>query len=129
MQFLAREHGLQVVEVPISCNYDDGPKRNPVSHWLQVLNGVLRLIGQHRPLLFFGVPGMAILLFGLLWGAWVVDIYRRNQMLAVGYALISVFLSIVGALALFAGIMLHSIRGLLLEMIPPRLRANWQDDS
>jgi glycosyltransferase involved in cell wall biosynthesis len=115
MQFLAREHGLQVVEVPISCSYDDGPKRNPVSHWLQVLNGVLQLIGQHRPLLFFGVPGMAILLFGLLWGAWVVDIYRASQTLAVGYALIVVLLVLMGIFSLFTGIILHSIRALLLE--------------
>jgi glycosyltransferase involved in cell wall biosynthesis len=115
MQFLAREHGLEVVELPITSRYDDGPKRNPIPHWLQVLNGVLRLIGQYRPLLFFGVPGMATLLFGLLWGAWVVNIYRTSQTLAMGYALIVVLLLVVGVFALFTGIILHSIRALLLE--------------
>ncbi len=120
MQFLAREHGWKVVELPITSRYDDGPKRNPIPHWLQVLNGVLRLIGQYRPLLFFGVPGMAILLLGLLGGAWVVSIYRNTQTLAVGYALMSVLLSIVGSLSLFAGIILHSIRGLLLELVRPK---------
>lgn len=115
MQFLAREHGLKVVELPISSRYDDGPKRNPIPHWLQVLNGVLRLIGQHRPLLFFGIPGMATLLVGLLWGAWVVDIYRTSQAFAIGYALIVVLLLLIGIFALFTGIILHSIRALLLE--------------
>ncbi|MGA9347865.1 MAG: glycosyltransferase family 2 protein [Anaerolineae bacterium] len=117
MQFLAREHDLKVVEVPITCHYDDGPKRNPIPHWLQVLNGVLRLIGQYRPLLFFGVPGMGMLLFGLFWGARVVGIYRDTQILAVGYALLSVLLSTLGSLSLFTGIILHSIRALLLEML------------
>lgn len=116
MQFLAREYDLRMVEVPITPCYKDRPKRPVIAHGLIVLNGVLRLVGQHRPLLFFGVPGMAILVFGLLWGAWVVNIYRNTQTLAVGYALISVFLCIVGALALFTGIILHSIRGLLLEI-------------
>lgn len=117
MQFLAREQGLKVVELPITSRYEDGPKRNPVPHWLQVFNGVLRLIGQYRPLLFFGLPGMTTLLVGMLWGARVVIIYRDTQTLAVGYALISVLLSIVGSLGLFAGVILHSIRGLLLELV------------
>lgn len=120
MQFLAQKHGLKVVEIPITCRYDDGPKRNPFLHGVQVLDGILRLIGQHRPLLFFGVPGLAILLLGLLWGAWVVEIYRKTQTLAVGYALISVMLSILGSLGLFTGIILHSIRRLLLDLIGPK---------
>lgn len=119
MQFLAQKHGLKVIEVPVTCLYDDGPKRNPILHGVQVLNGILRLIGQHRPLLFFAVPGLATLLLGLLWGMWVVDIYRKTLTLAAGYALISVMLSILGSLGLFTGIILHSIRGLLLDLVRP----------
>jgi hypothetical protein len=40
--------------------------------------------------------------------------------LAVGYALISVLLVILGSLGLFAGILLHSIRGLLTELVKPK---------
>ncbi len=115
MQFLAQKHGLKVVEVPITCHYDDSPKRNPFLHGVQVLNGILRLIGQHRPLLFFGVPGLATLLLGLLFGLWVVDIYRKTLTLAIGYALITVLLVLVGIFAIFTGIILHSIRALLSE--------------
>jgi len=116
MQFLARENDLRMVEVPVTARYEDRPKRPVVAHGLMVLNGVLRLIGQYRPLLFFGVPGTAILLFGLLWGAWVVDIYRTSQTLAVGYALIVVLLVLMGIFSLFTGIILHSIRALVLEI-------------
>lgn len=115
MQFLARKHDLKVVEVPITCRYEDGPKRNPLLHGVQVLDGILRLIGQHRPLLFFGVPGLAILLLGLLWGVWVVEIYRKTLTLAIGYSLITILLVLVGIFAIFTGIILHSIRALLLE--------------
>ena len=117
MQFLAREHNLRVVEVPVTIRYKDKPKRPAVAHGMAVLNGVLRLIGQYRPLLFFGVPGMLALLIGLAWGAWVVDLYRRFQGLALGYAMISVLLTILGAMTLSTGIILHSIRGLLLELL------------
>jgi glycosyltransferase involved in cell wall biosynthesis len=116
MQFLARRHDLQVDEVPIAVDYVDQPKRSVLAHGLLVLNGILRLVGQYRPLLFFGLVGLLLLLIGLGWGLWVVEIYRRTQELAVGYALISLLLSVLGSLSLFTGIILHSVRGLLLDL-------------
>ena len=117
MQFLAREHGLRLMEVPVSISYPDKAKRPVAAHGLMVLNGVLRLIGQHRPLLFFGVPGLIVLLMGIGWGGWVVHIYSRAQELAVGYALLSVLLTILGSLGLFSGIILHSLRGMILSYL------------
>ncbi len=119
MQFLAKELGLRVVEVPITADYVEKPKRPVVQHGLLVLNGVLRLVGQYRPLLFFGLSGLIVLMIGLGWGGWVVIIYQRTSTLAVGYAMISILLTILGSLSLFAGIILHSIRGLLLELAGP----------
>ncbi len=120
MQFLAHELGLRVVEVPISADYVDRPKRPAAAHGLLVLNGILRLVGQYRPLLFFGMPGLVLLLVGLAWGGWVVHIYHSTQNLAIGYALISALLTIVGTLGLFAGLILHSVRGLLLDLVAPK---------
>ena len=95
----------------------DKPKRSVISQGLMVLNGILRLVGQYRPLLFFGMPGILVLLAGLVWGLRVVDIYLDLRTLPVGYALISVLLSVVGVLGLFTGIILHSVRGLLMDLI------------
>lgn len=120
MQFLAQEHGLRIAEAPVSALYQDGPKRSVVAHGLLVLNGVLRLIGQYRPLLFFGVPGALLVLVGLGWGVHVVRVYQRAQQLAIGYALMSVLLFILGGLSLFTGIILHSVRALLLEIVHRR---------
>jgi glycosyltransferase involved in cell wall biosynthesis len=117
MQFLANQHGLRLVEVPITSDYVEKPKRPLALHGMLVLNGILRLIGQYRPLLFFGVPGLIVLLLGMGWGWWVVEVYRRTQNLAVGYALVSVLLSILGGLSLFTGLMLHSVRGLLIDLL------------
>lgn len=117
MQFIAREAGLRLVEVPITIRYTDPPKRSVIAHGLFVLNGILRLVGQYRPLFFFAVPGTAILAFGIILGIAVIDIYTRGQTLAVGYAMISVQLSIVGTLLISTGIILHSVRGLLIEFL------------
>ena len=117
MQFLAKEHNLRLAEVIITANYVEKSKRPVVKHGLLVLDGVLHLIGQYRPLLFFGVPGLVVLLAGIGWGGWVVIIYQRTTQLAMGYALVSVLLTTLGSLSLFAGVILHSVRGLLLELV------------
>ena len=116
MQYIIREHDLRLVEVPITIQYVEKPKRNVIQHGLLVLNGILRLTGQYRPLLFFGVPGFFLLLAGFIWGWRVVDIYRHFQNLAVGYTMISLLLTIIGMVTLTTGIILHSMRGLLTEL-------------
>ncbi len=115
MQFQARECDLKMIEAPISVTYAEGPKRNPVSQAVQVINGVLRLAGQHRPLLFFSVPGVALLVTGASAGLRVVLIYQATMELAIGHALLAVLAVILGTLSLSLGVMLHSIRGLLIQ--------------
>lgn len=122
MQFLARQLGLRIIEVPVSIDYEDAPKRNVLGQGLRVLNGILRLVGQHRPLLFVGLPGLVMLLIGLWWGYRVVDIYRRVEELAVGYTLLSVLFAILGGVILSTGIILHSMRALLLDLLGNRQR-------
>jgi len=112
MQFLIREHNFVAAEVPIIVNYDEAPKRNPFKHGLQVLNGIIQMVSQNRPLFFFGGIGGAILLFGLLVGIRLVNQYNADPepKLAVGTALIAVAASIIGMLTVFTGIILHAIR-------------------
>ena len=116
MQFLAKERKLRISEVSISVNYAEPSKRNPINQGLQVLNGIVRLVSQHRPLFFFGGSGLIMLILGVFWGGYVVDIYIRSHVLAVGYTLISVLLSILGATALFTGLMLNAIVGLVRDL-------------
>jgi glycosyltransferase involved in cell wall biosynthesis len=115
-QFQAREHKLRIAEIPISAVYEEKAKRNPLQHGLKTSNAILRLVGQHRPFLFFGFSGFLLILAGMTSGAWVVDSYNKGHVLAVGIALLSVLLSVIGTLSLFTGIMLHSIRGLIMDM-------------
>jgi glycosyltransferase involved in cell wall biosynthesis len=117
MQFLAREHKLRILEAPVTIRYDQKPKRPVVNHGLMVLNGILRLVGQYRPLMFFGLPGMLMMITGVALGIWIVDIYARTQNLAMGYALISVLLFMMGSISLSTGVILHSVRGLILDLV------------
>jgi glycosyltransferase involved in cell wall biosynthesis len=116
MQFLAREHRLRVAEVSISVVYEEPAKRNPVAHGLAVLNGIIRLVSQGRPLLFFSLPGILVMLAGLALGLRVVQIFERSGELAIGYAMVTVLLTIIGTLAIFAGLMLNALRSIVVEV-------------
>src|SRR5207245_5149731 len=96
---------------------------NPVWHGFGQLDAILRLIAEHRPLLFFGVPGLLLLFAGLGLGLQVVRIYDATQQLAIGYSLITLLLVIVGIIATFVGIMLHAIRDIVREALRERPRS------
>jgi hypothetical protein len=117
MQFIAREHKLRILEVPVSVRYDDKPKRSVWQQGFDVLAGILKLTGQYRPLLFFGVPGVALLLGGMALGIWVVERFRQAKELPVGFAMLCVLLSTLGLIMLSTGFTLHSIRGLITDML------------
>lgn len=116
MQFLINEKNLKVVEVPIHAEYEDRAKRSPLSHGFGVLNRILTLAGERRPLLFFGMSGMIIFLVGLTIGIITLNIFIKTGGLAIGHALLSVLLSIFGSLIAFMGITLNSMKSFLLNL-------------
>ena len=85
-----------------------------------VLRGVARLVGQYRPLWFFGLPGVLLLIAGVAYGGRVVSRFNIYGQLAVGTAMICVLLSIMGAVSLSTGVILHSVRELLTDHLRAR---------
>jgi glycosyltransferase involved in cell wall biosynthesis len=115
MQFEAKQRGWKVLELPIQVHYAVAIKRNPVKQGMHTMDAIFRLIAEHRPLLYFGVPGAVVFLAGLLLGLNVVRIYDATLQLAVGMALITVLLCILGVLTIFTGIVLHAMRMIFLQ--------------
>jgi len=122
MQFQARRHGLRVAEAPIRAMYEDRAKRNVFGHGFHVLNRLLALVEQHRPLLFFGMPGLLLVIAGVVFGALVTNTYQRTHELAIGYGLVTVLCALAGLLSLFASLILHSMHRAFLQ-IERRLRS------
>jgi glycosyltransferase involved in cell wall biosynthesis len=113
MQFAISKAGLKVAEVPIDVSYTGGAKRSPIGHGLSVLSRVLVLFSLRQPLLLFGVPGLALLVGGLVLGVRVLSVYSATKELAVGNALETTLLCLAGLLALFAGLMLQAVKELI----------------
>lgn len=116
LQFWAREQNLRVVEAPISCVYVEKSKRNPWRHGLQVVNSIIVLVSQSRPLLFFGLAGLLLALAGLTWWGWIVEKHSRSGELALGYAMLATLLITLGVLAAFQGMTLHVLRRMMLRL-------------
>jgi glycosyltransferase involved in cell wall biosynthesis len=122
MQFWAADYELRVMEVPITIRYHDKPKRSVLRHGFSVLNGILHLVAQSRPLLFFSFPGFMMLAAGIVLGLMVTVHYSQTLDLAIGTALFSVLLCFVGTLSLFTGIILNTVRSTMLEFVRPAER-------
>lgn len=116
LQFWAREQNLRMVETPISCVYVEKSKRNPWRHGLQVLNSIIYLFSQWRPLLLFGLTGLLLTFAGLAWWGWIVEKHSRSGKLALGYAMLATLFIILGALSAFEGVTLHVLRHMMLKL-------------
>jgi len=113
MQFAIARNGLKVVEVPIAAIYAEKAKRSPLGHGVNVLSRVLVLLSLRQPMVLFGVPGLLLTGGGVALALLVLDIWGRTKQLATGYFLGAILLCLVGILALFAALMLQSMKELL----------------
>ena len=113
IQFAIGKSGLKVKEVPIDVTYEGKAKRSPVEHGIGVLSRVLVLFSLRQPLLLFGLPGLALLVGGLVLGARVLAVYSNVHELAVGNGMITILLCLSGLLSLFTALMLQAMKELL----------------
>lgn len=114
----AMDADLKIEEVPIDVRYEgiDGQTYNPVRHGLGVATYLIQLIRDRHPLLFFGVPGLVLTLAGLALGVDVAATYNAQGAIAPGRTLIALFLTIVGVLGVFCGLILNRMSAMLSEL-------------
>lgn len=102
---------FKVTEVPISVSYNgrEGSTFGSVHHSLDVFYSLFRMASEQRPLLYFGLPGLIMILGGLLMGFRVLSIFLDTRAIAIGSALISVGLIVVGFLTTTTAVVLQVI--------------------
>lgn len=107
----AAQHNLEMDEVPIHVRYEgiDGQTYHPLRHGLTVVTFVLQLIRDRHPLLFFGLPGLFLTVIGALYGIDGIMVYRATGTFYPAKALVSGFVTIIGVLGMFTGLILNRI--------------------
>ena len=105
----ANQLGLEVGEAPITCKYKDldTSTKTPTAHGVSVLSYVIWLVAQKRPLLFIGVPGFFVFLSGIILSIYTLQYYNQNHVFLISYAIAIAILLIIGAIALFMGVVLN----------------------
>jgi glycosyltransferase involved in cell wall biosynthesis len=103
--FRAKENSLTIAEVPVTITYDvdDASTHNPVSHGLGVIAAIIRFASLKHPLVFYGIPGLAFLLFGSLF---MVIVYPQDS---VTKLVLSLGAIIIGVILVVSSVILYVI--------------------
>jgi len=112
----ASNKGLSVVEVPITISYEgETSTHKPVPQGVSVLMNTLKFISVKHPITFYGFPGIALVIAGLVFGVQFLDEYLTNQTIFYGSLLGAVILFLVGAILLATAVILYSMATLMSE--------------
>jgi hypothetical protein len=103
--------------VPISVQYLDGNKRNPVVHGVEVLNAIFTLVAKRRPLTMLGAPGITICALGVVFGLFVVQTVDTRHVVPIGTAVLSTLFILVGVLLTVTAVILQSLNLAMDRMI------------
>jgi glycosyltransferase involved in cell wall biosynthesis len=105
--------GFRIVEIPTTLTARPQGSHSKIKFWrdgLLILNTILALFRDYKPLTFFGSAGLLLLLISLLAGLAVLLEFSQRLTLArpiLGLAALIFFLS--GLLSMAVGLVLHSI--------------------
>jgi len=107
----AAEGGARIVEVPITVRYDvpNPHSKNSFAHGFGVLDSILKQFQQRRPLLYFGWPGVLMLVAGVVFGRQTLYGYRTMGEFWIGKAMLTMIFMLLGTFAMFTGMILNAM--------------------
>jgi len=113
----AHQNLLTVKEVPIIIKHDvENPSTlNPIYHGMDVIASIIKHYSIRHSLLFYGVPGLLLMLIGIGFGFWAWDIFSQTKQLVTNLTLISIGSLILGLLMFMTAILLFTLGSIVRE--------------
>ncbi|AEG18347.1 glycosyltransferase family 2 protein [Methanobacterium paludis] len=106
----ASNAGLRIKEVEIGVRYDvANNKRNPISHGVGVLIKVINDMEFNRPLYYFTMPGLILILIGLVAGLIFFGDYLGGESRSLAPTVVAGLICITGIFISFTGIILDTM--------------------
>ncbi len=106
--------GLSIAEVPITVSYEgDTSEQHSVSHGVGVLMNTIKYVSIKHPLQFYGIPGLGLIVVGIVLGGIFLDAYLNEQTIFYGSLLGSVVMFLLGAILSVTAIILFSMANLI----------------
>ena len=109
-----RKNGLKINEVPISCKYSNSvgvetSSENALTHGLGLVMSIIKLVVEERPLPCLGLPGVAFLASGVVFGVWMLTIYSAIHEITTNIALASIAFTLIGFFLVSTATTLYAI--------------------
>jgi len=111
----ASTKGLKIVEEKVSVIYNTGSStstKSPISHGSEVIGSLLEIIAIKHPLKYIGLPGLIILVIGIVFGAIALIMFNDSRYFSIPYTLIAIASTTMGLLLLMMSVVLYSIGNL-----------------
>jgi glycosyltransferase involved in cell wall biosynthesis len=106
----AKEKDLRIKEVPVTINYgEDTSTHNPVLHGMRIFHHVVQVISLRHPLLFYGCPGIGLLLIAAFFTNNALELFSQTGYVSTNMILISVGLAAVGSIFLATGAIVYTL--------------------
>ena len=108
--------GLSVAEIPITVSYDGKTStEHPVPHGIVVLMNTLKFVSVKHPILFYGLPGITLVIIGSILGYQFLDAYLHKQVLFLGSLMAAIIVFLVGTILCVTAVILFSMATLIRE--------------
>jgi glycosyltransferase involved in cell wall biosynthesis len=111
----AMENKFVIREIPVKINYgvESSSTHNFLSHGLKVLVSVIQYISLRNPLLFYGLPGIALLIIAAIFANNIFVLFNETRFISTNMIMISLGSTIMGIVLWATGTILYSITALL----------------
>ena len=108
----ASRKGLRISEEKITVLYNTGGKtstKNPISHVGDVIYSVVETISIRQPLRYLGIPGLILVIIGIIYSIIVVTIFNDTRYFSVPSTLIAIGSLLMGIILLLMSAVLFSL--------------------
>jgi glycosyltransferase involved in cell wall biosynthesis len=110
---LAYQNKLKIIEVPVNVQYNglaNTSKKNPAFHGFEIIDTILTLIVEERPLLFLALPGVVLFSIGVVNGIYFLWYFNNTRLFNVPIALITMFSVFLGFVLILSSMTLYAIK-------------------
>jgi glycosyltransferase involved in cell wall biosynthesis len=106
-------YGYTIVEVPITIRYrglKNTSKQNPILHGANIMSTIFKIAVEKRPLLFFGLGGLSLLLISLIPLMNLLLIFNETRYFSIPLSLIVLGLDFIGTLLIVISFILYALK-------------------
>ena len=115
----AELYGLRIIEIPVTVKYrglDRTSKQNALLQGIHIISAIFHIAVEKRPLLFFGIPGLILMIASISTTVVVARLYSQTTYFSVPLTLIALGFVLLGFMLILMSLLLYELK---------RIRENW----